>query len=156
MSNGQCGIDINPVAVTASTTNYVLSLLSSHFSIDEFHSNDKKITIPVYFGDSMLSPSLIKDGQYSIPTSDGEILYSTNITLADFSVNTEGSDVSNKSGQSYAKAQHKLSLLGKFTDMVGNPPWMHGNTFLKNIKRRWSLHSWKNILRMKNKAMIQD
>lgn len=117
-----CGIDINPVAVTASTTNYVLSLLSS-FSFDEFNSIEKKVTIPVYFGDSMLSPSSIKDGHYSIPTSDGEIVYSKNITLADFSVNMEF-DASNKSGQSYAKAQHKLSLLGKFTDMVGNPPWI--------------------------------
>jgi len=118
-----CGIDINPVAVTASTTNYVLSLLSA-FSIDEFNSNEKKITIPVYFGDSMLSPSSIKDGQYSIPTSSEEIVYSTNTTLADFSVNTEKFDASNQSRLSYARAQHKLSLIGKFTDMVGNPPWI--------------------------------
>jgi len=118
-----CGIDINPVAVTASTTNYVLALLSA-FSVDDFNSNEKQITIPVYFGDSMLSPTLIEDGQYSIPTSNGQIIYTLNSTLVDFSLDENRFDISEKSTLSYARAQHKLSSIGKFTDMVGNPPWI--------------------------------
>ncbi|HCH66706.1 MAG: hypothetical protein CL927_08850 [Deltaproteobacteria bacterium] len=115
------GIDINPVAVVASTANYVLALLSAR--PEALLRNRVPLEIPVYFGDSMLQPTQLRDNLYSIATGQGDIRYRTSGNADDIRPSSEDLGLDHAES-TYAAAQHQLTQLHTFTDLVGNPPWI--------------------------------
>ena len=131
ISRSVVGIDISPIAVIASQCNYMLAL-SLFFPVISNHSNQKQISIPVYLGDSMLTPKLLSKDQFSLPANDSEVIYNYNKTRP--SVDMEKPYII--ANHSYIQYQHAISTIGQFTDLVGNPPWISWEHISPSYKRK--------------------
>ena len=148
ISKSVVGIDINPIAVIASQCNYMLALFLIFPEISN-HKTKRQISIPVYLGDSMLTPKALSKNKFSISTNDDEVFYTYN-NKENF-VRIEKSK--NKVNQIYVQYQHITSTIGLFTDLVGNPPWISWEHISPSYKKKMKKTFLEDYILYENKGM---